>query len=31
MSNVEFEVVATDDLPVNPATRKFQLIVDARS
>lgn len=29
MSNVEFEVVPTDDLPVNPRTRKFQLIVDA--
>lgn len=29
MSNVEFDVVPTDDLPVNPRTRKFQLIVDA--
>ncbi|HEU4619222.1 MAG TPA: hypothetical protein VFV10_14375 [Gammaproteobacteria bacterium] len=30
MGNVRFEVVETDDLPVNPRTRKFQLIVDAR-
>jgi phenylacetate-coenzyme A ligase PaaK-like adenylate-forming protein len=30
MDNVRFEVVATDDLPVNPRTRKFQLIVDKR-
>jgi len=30
MDNVQFDVVATDDLPVNPRTRKFQLIVDAR-
>jgi phenylacetate-CoA ligase len=30
MSNVKFEVVETDELPVNPRTRKFQLIVDAR-
>jgi hypothetical protein len=30
LSNVRFEVVETDDLPVNPKTRKFQLIVDAR-
>jgi phenylacetate-coenzyme A ligase PaaK-like adenylate-forming protein len=29
MQNVTFEVVPTDDLPVNPRTRKFQLIVDA--
>ena len=29
MSKVEFEVVAVDDLPVNPRTRKFQLIVDS--
>ncbi|WP_039890823.1 phenylacetate--CoA ligase family protein [Mycobacterium xenopi] len=29
MDNVAFDVVATDDLPVNPRTRKFQLIVDA--
>ncbi len=29
MDNVAFEVVATDDLPVNRRTRKFQLIVDA--
>jgi phenylacetate-coenzyme A ligase PaaK-like adenylate-forming protein len=31
MDNVRFEVVPTDDLPVNPRTRKFQLIVDRRS
>jgi len=30
MENVHFEVLPTDDLPVNPRTRKFQLIVDAR-
>ncbi|HUQ52297.1 MAG TPA: hypothetical protein VM692_08745 [Gammaproteobacteria bacterium] len=30
MDNVRFDVVATDDLPVNPRTRKFQLIVDRR-
>jgi phenylacetate-coenzyme A ligase PaaK-like adenylate-forming protein len=30
MDNVRFEVVATDDIPVNPRTRKFQLIVDRR-
>jgi phenylacetate-CoA ligase len=30
MDNVQFEVVPTDDLPVNPRTRKFQLIVDKR-
>ncbi len=30
MENVRFAVVAVDDLPVNPRTRKFQLIVDAR-
>jgi hypothetical protein len=30
MENVRFEVLPTDDLPVNPRTRKFQLIVDAR-
>ena len=28
MANVQFDVVAVDDLPVNPKTRKFQLIVD---
>lgn len=28
MSNVQFDVLAVDDLPVNPKTRKFQLIVD---
>ncbi len=27
MSNVTFDVVAVDDLPLNPKTRKFQLIV----
>ncbi len=31
MDNVRFTVVPTDDLPVNPRTRKFQLIVDQRS
>ena len=30
MDNVRFTVVPTDDLPVNPRTRKFQLIVDER-
>lgn len=30
MDNVRFEVVPTDDIPVNPRTRKFQLIVDER-
>jgi phenylacetate-coenzyme A ligase PaaK-like adenylate-forming protein len=30
MDNVRFAVVPTDDLPVNPRTRKFQLIVDER-
>jgi hypothetical protein len=30
MDNVRFDVVPTDDLPVNPRTRKFQLIVDHR-
>jgi phenylacetate-coenzyme A ligase PaaK-like adenylate-forming protein len=31
MDNVRFKVVQTDDLPVNPRTRKFQLIVDRRA
>ena len=31
MDNVRFDVVPTDDLPVNPRTRKFQLILDRRS
>jgi phenylacetate-coenzyme A ligase PaaK-like adenylate-forming protein len=31
MDNVRFTVVPTDDLPVNPRTRKFQLIVDQRT
>jgi hypothetical protein len=31
MDNVRFDVVVTNDLPVNPRTRKFQLIVDARA
>jgi phenylacetate-coenzyme A ligase PaaK-like adenylate-forming protein len=31
MDNVRFTVVPTDDLPVNPRTRKFQLIVDRRA
>ena len=30
MNNVEFEVVVADQLSLNPITRKFQLIVDAR-
>lgn len=30
MDNVHFDVVPTDDIPVNPRTRKFQLIVDKR-
>jgi phenylacetate-CoA ligase len=30
MTKVRFDVVAVDDLPVNPKTRKFQLVVDAR-
>jgi hypothetical protein len=30
LQNVSFEVVEARDLPVNPVTRKFQLIVDAR-
>ncbi len=30
LENVSFEVVETNDLPVSPVTRKFQLIVDAR-
>jgi phenylacetate-CoA ligase len=30
LDNVRFDVVETSDLPVNPRTRKFQLIVDAR-
>jgi phenylacetate-CoA ligase len=31
LDNVQFSVEEVDDLPVNPRTRKFQLIVDARS
>ena len=31
MENVRFDIVPTDDLPVNPRTRKFQLILDRRS
>jgi phenylacetate-coenzyme A ligase PaaK-like adenylate-forming protein len=31
MDNARFAVVPTDDLPVNPRTRKFQLIVDRRA
>jgi phenylacetate-CoA ligase len=30
MSNVTFQVVPVDDLPVDPRTRKFRLIVDER-
>jgi hypothetical protein len=29
MDNVEFEIVVTDQIPLNPRTRKFQLIVDS--
>jgi hypothetical protein len=31
MDNVRYDVLAVDDLPINPRTRKFQLIVDQRS
>jgi phenylacetate-coenzyme A ligase PaaK-like adenylate-forming protein len=31
MDNVRYDVLAVDDLPVNPRTRKFQLIVDERA
>jgi hypothetical protein len=31
MDNVRFTVEVADDLPVNPRTRKFQLIVDSRA
>lgn len=31
MQNVTFEVVAANDLPVNPKTRKFNLILDMRA
>ena len=31
MNNVTFAVVVVDDIPVNPRSRKFQLIVDART
>jgi phenylacetate-coenzyme A ligase PaaK-like adenylate-forming protein len=31
MDNVRFEVLAVDELPVNPRTRKFQLILDKRA
>ena len=31
MENVQFAVDVVDDLPVNPVTRKFQLIVDKRA
>jgi phenylacetate-CoA ligase len=30
MGNVAFEIPVVDDLPLNPKTRKFQLIVDER-
>jgi phenylacetate-coenzyme A ligase PaaK-like adenylate-forming protein len=30
MDNVKFDVVVAENLPVNPRTRKFQLIVDSR-
>jgi phenylacetate-CoA ligase len=29
MNNVAFDVVPTDDLPVDPRTRKFHLVIDA--
>jgi phenylacetate-coenzyme A ligase PaaK-like adenylate-forming protein len=31
MDNVQFEVVEVDDLPVDPRTRKFRLIIDDRA
>jgi phenylacetate-coenzyme A ligase PaaK-like adenylate-forming protein len=31
MDNVRFTVATADDIPVNPRTRKFQLIVDRRA
>ena len=31
MDNVRYDVLAVDDLPVNPRSRKFQLIVDKRA
>ena len=31
MDNVHFEVVPAEDLPVNPRTRKFQIILDRRA
>ncbi len=31
LDNVQFSVEEAEDLPVNPRTRKFQLIVDARA
>ena len=31
MDNVTFEVVLVDDLPVDPVTRKFRLVVDGRA
>jgi phenylacetate-CoA ligase len=31
MNNVTFAVVVVDDIPVNPRSRKFQLIVAART
>jgi hypothetical protein len=31
MQNVECEVGVVENIPVNPRTRKFQLIVDARA
>jgi phenylacetate-CoA ligase len=30
LGNVSFRVMVVDDIPVNPRTRKFQLIVDRR-
>jgi hypothetical protein len=31
MQNVNFEVVVADDIPLDPKTRKFKLIVDERA
>lgn len=31
LDNVQFDVQQADDIPLNPRTRKFQLIVDARA
>ena len=31
MDNVAYEIVQVDDLPVDPVTRKFKLIIDRRA